>query len=319
MRSTAQALDERLSVVRFETLLHLVVSGNLLIGLVSCGDDSDQAALPSQAAVPEGSAGESFPLPFGLVQLDGTAPIGRPAIYDRDRGTFHDLPIRVRSLRAAYRVSAADAVAVFRDWVRQLDGLALNDVCVRGGAGTGAPKPWLQATNCDYSGGDYADLQLWATTSEPILLVSLDRADDDPPSVPRVQDDAGEIPTPGSVVDESERTAGDQLFSEQGDVVHVPEGTRALMPTIPTFGGTGGSTSVLAAEDGEAAVRAMLDEAMVISNDGEVTGPVIAEVENTRVVQASFAITAGGWTFDIVTVQGLNDAYATVYVVSAAD
>lgn len=307
-------------MVRYGTLSQLAVSAILLLGLVSCGDDRDQAALPSQAAVSEGSAGDSFPLPFGLVQLDGTVPIGRPVVYDHDRGTFNNVPVHVRSLRAAYRVPAADAVAVFRDWVGQLDGLALNDVCVRaGGAGTGAPEPWLQATNCDYSGGDYADLQLWATSSEPILLVSLDRAGDDPPRAPQVRDDAGATPAPGSVVDESERTAGHQLFSEQGDVVHLPEGTRALMPTIPTFGGTGGSTSVLAAEDGEAAVRAMLDEAMAVSDHGEVTGPVIAEVEGTRVVYASFVITAGGWGFDVVTAQGLDDTYATVYVVSGAD
>jgi hypothetical protein len=151
------------------------------------------------------------------------------------------------------------------------------------------------------------------------MLVSLDRAGDDPPRAPEVRDDAGATPAPGSVVDESERTAGHQLFSEQGDVVHLPEGTRALMPTIPTFGGTGGSTSVLAAEDGEAAVRAMLDEAMAVSDHGEVTGPVIAEVEGTRVVYASFVITAGGWGFDVVTAQGLDDTYATVYVVSGAD
>lgn len=91
------------------------------------------------------------------------------------------------------------------------------------------------------------------------------------------------------------------------------------MPTIPTFGGTGGSTSVLAAEDGEAAVQAMLDEAMAISDHGEVTGPAVAEVEGTRVVYASFVITAGGWEFDVVTARGLDDTYATVYVVSGAD
>ena len=62
----------------------------------------------------EGSAGDSFPLPFGLVQLDGTVSIGRPVVYDHDRGTFNDAPVRVRSLRAAYRVPAADAVAFMR-------------------------------------------------------------------------------------------------------------------------------------------------------------------------------------------------------------
>jgi len=47
--------------------------------------------------------------------------------------------------------------------------------------------------------------------------------------------------------------------------------------------------------------------------------PVIAEVDGARVVYASFVITAGGWDFDVVTAQGLDDAYATAYVVSSAD
>jgi hypothetical protein len=168
-------------------------------------------------------------------------------------------------------------------------------------------------------GGDYADLQLWATGSEPILLISIDRTGDDPARAAGIHDDAGDPPSPRSVVDDTERTTGDQLFSEQGDVVHLPEGTRSLMPTIPTFGGTGGSTSVLAAADGETAVRGLLDEAMALNDDGVATGPVVSEVDGTRVVHASFVITAGGWGVDVVTVQGPDDDYATAYVVSTAD
>jgi hypothetical protein len=293
------------------------ISMALITSLVACGDDSGRAALSSTGADSHGLTGEPFPLPFGLVQLDGTAAIGRPVVYDHEPYTFNNVPVRVRSLRAAYRVTADDAVDVFRRWVGQLDGLALGEVCVR--AGTGPAEPWVQASNCDYAGGDYADIQLWATGTEPILLVSLQRTGDDPARAPTVHDDAGNPPAPRSVVDDTERTAGDQLFSEQGDVLHLPEGTRALMPTIPTFGGTGGSTSVLAAEDGEAAVNSLLDEAVAISDYGEVTDPVISEVEGMGVAYASFVITAGGWGFDVVMVTGPDDPYATVYVVSSAD
>lgn len=91
------------------------------------------------------------------------------------------------------------------------------------------------------------------------------------------------------------------------------------MPTLPTFGGTGGSTSVIAAEDADAAVQALLDEAQTVGQDGEVTGPEVTERDGARIISASFVICCGGWDFDVVAVRGPSDPYATLYVTSAAD
>jgi hypothetical protein len=78
-------------------------------------------------------------------------------------------------------------------------------------------------------------------------------------------------------------------------------------------------SSVIAAEDADAAVQALLVEAQAVGEDGAVTGPEVTERDGARIVTASFVITAGGWEFDVVAVQAPGDPYATLYVTSSAD
>jgi hypothetical protein len=305
-----------------------VVSVLCTFGPVACGPDTGERP----AALGEGAAtttvptiAEWFDLPFGLVQLTGTVPIGRPAVFEQVLYYDNGAPVRGTSLRAAYRVTDPDPVGVVRAMVERLDGLTLDEVSVRAAAESGAGpierQPWIQADGYadDPDDRDFVGLQLWVTGELPILLVSVDRASALPPRAPTVSDEAGRPSAPRSVVDDRQRTAGDELFEEQGDEIHLPRGTWSLMPTLPTFGGTGGSTSVIAAEDAEAAVRALLDEARGLNGSGEVTEPKVTETNGTRIIEAGFVITAGGWGFDVVAVRAPQDPYATVYVTSGAD
>lgn len=300
-------------------------------GAVACGTDTGgggRAGNP-EATTPRSSAlAESFELPFGLTQPPGTVAIGRPAVFEHDLYEFRGVPVRARSMRAAYRVTDADPVGVVRTWADQLDGLALDQVSVRAAAESGSGpierQPWIQVEGTtEYTSGragDYVDLELWVTGGDPILLVSIDRVGDLPSGGPMlVLDDAGHPPPPRSVVADRDRIAGDELFEEQGDVMHLPAGTWSLMPTLPTRSGTGGSTSVIAAEEADAAVRALLEEAKSLNSFGDVTEPVVTETNGTRVVEAGFVITAGGWSFEVVAVRAPLDPYATVYVTSGAD
>lgn len=262
-------------------------------------------------------------MPFGLSQLEGTEAIGRPAVYEHDAYSHNGVPVRARSLMAAFRVTGDDPTAVLRDWVAQLDdGLALDEGSVD--ASGGPEDPWIDASlrGEDRNGGpgrDTAGLELWVTGGYPILLVEVDRISDDPPRSPTVEDEAGTPPAPESVVDDTERAEGDVLFTEQGNSIHLPPGTRALMPTIPTFGGTGGSTSVLAADDGVAAVRALIEKATTADDNGDVAGPEVTTTEGAEIVTATFNISAGGWGFDVVSIHAPGDPHATLYVTSYAD
>jgi hypothetical protein len=300
------------------------------LGPVACGTDDPEgpSALdegPPTTTVP--TIAQSFDLPFGLIQPAGIVPIGRPAVFEHELYSYNGVPVRRRLLRAAYRVTDPDPVGVLRAWVERLDGLTLDRLSVRAAAQSGSGpverQPWVQVDGSTDStggvGGDFVDLQLWVTGANQILLVSVDRASDLQPQVPTVSDEAGQPSAPRSIVDDRQRAAGDELFEEQGDVIHLPSGTWSLMPTLPTFGGTGGSTSVMAAEDAEAAVRALLEEAKSLSGFGEVTEPTVTDSNGTRVIEASFVIGAGGWGFDVVAVRGPQDPYATLYVTSAAD
>src|SRR5918995_363336 len=86
-------LGGRMSAMRHVGRSFLVgISVALMTSLVACGDDSGQAAPPSTGAVSDDPTGEPFPLPFGLVQLDGTAAIGRPVVYDHEPYTFNNVP-----------------------------------------------------------------------------------------------------------------------------------------------------------------------------------------------------------------------------------
>lgn len=277
----------------------------------SCGDESGRSSSSVDSAV----------LPFGLEIVAGTELIGRPAVYDEPAFFYNGEPVPARKLQAAFWVTADDPVAVMRAWVGQLDRLALDQVTVQ--RGYDAPAQWMKVTGMttfvpDHPSGDWADLQLWATSRHPVLLVSINKIRGEA-HAPAVNDDAGDPPEPSVEIEELERHDGDPLFTEQGDTVHVPDGSEALMPTLPTFGGTGGSTSVLAATDADDAVGALLDEAQALSEFGEVTGPTQSEVDGVRVVIGSFVIPAGGWGFTVVAVRAPSDSAATVYVTSSAD
>lgn len=52
--------------------------------------------------------------------------------------------------------------------------------------------------------------------------------------------------------------------------MHVPDGTRELIPGLPVARGEGGSYSVLAAGDAGDAVRALLDEGRSLFRENEV-------------------------------------------------
>jgi hypothetical protein len=288
----------------------------VVAGLATCaasalacgGDKNDVAPAPVAAS----------PLPFGLAQVEGTEPIGRPAVYDHALYEQEGVPVEGRSVLAAYRITAEDAPAVLRAWVDRLDGLAVGEVSIYAPGGPGA---WLSAMASGGGDSDWADLQLWATEDGPILFVDIDRVGTEGPAAPAVRDEAGNPPAPEPAdAGRSDRVAGDVLFTEQGDAIHLPAGTRALMPTIPIPQGTGGSASVLAADDGEAAVRALIDEARSLGPPGAyLEGPELTDTDGVTVVRAGFTITAGGWGFDIVSVEAPDDETATVYVTSSAD
>jgi hypothetical protein len=298
-----------------------------MLAPVACGPDPGEgpAAIGEDAATTASTIAETFDLPFGLIQPAGVVPIGRPVVYEQDLYSYNGVPVRGRSLRAAYRVTDPDPVNVVRALVERLDGLTLDEVSVHAAANSGAGpiehQPWIQADGYSEDGGgrDFLGLQLWVTGDLPILLVAVDRASDLPPRTPTVSDESGRPSAPRSIVDDRLRTAGDELFREQGDVVHLPRGTWSLMPTLPTSAGTGGSTSVIAAEDPEAAVRALLDEAKSLDGSGTVTEPKVTDMPGTQIVEAGFVISAGGWGFDVVAVRAPQDPYATLYVTSAAD
>lgn len=262
-------------------------------------------------------AGGPVDLPFGLEHVEGTEPIGRPAVYERVAVIQNGEPVTGLTLRAAYRVTADDPPAVVRAWADQLDGLALERVWVSGEADY-PHSPWMQV---GADGSDWASVDLWATGDGPILLVSATRFGEDPPSAAQVDDDAGSPPAPDPAdIGPSGRTAGDDLFTEQGATLHLPKDTTALMATVPTMGGTGGSTSVLAADDARVALQALLDEAMAASHSGKTDGVETVPAEgDVEVLTADFVIPAGGWGFDVAAVQGPGDEAATLYVTSYAD
>lgn len=290
-----------------------------LATLVGCGSDADQADDGAGAPTSnEASALEGpFPLPFGIEQPDGLEPIGRPLDHIRSGvGVW----IEARTVLAAYRVTAEDPLAALWAWIDQLDDMNLGEGTVTPGS---QPELWAQATAYPDFGPEpsagWVDLQLWATDEDPILLVWLSQPEAEQPRPITFRDEAGDLPHPRSGIEDQPRSDGDALFTEQGQTIHLPPGTRALMPTLPTFAGTGGSTSVLAADDGEAAVQALLDEARSLNERGEVYDHETTEDGGTVITTATFNISAGGWGFDVMAIRGPGDPHATLYVSSYAD
>jgi hypothetical protein len=77
-------------------------------------------------------------------------------------------------------------LSVVRAWVGRIDGLALDGIDVRPAAESGSGpvdyQPWIQVSAVHEGLGeeDFLELQLWVTGTDPILLVSADRASDLP-------------------------------------------------------------------------------------------------------------------------------------------
>lgn len=73
----------------------------LVAASASCGD----RASTSESSV---TKIESVDLPFGLRVVDGTEPIGRPAVIDEPAFFYNGEPVDARKLRAAFWVTAED-------------------------------------------------------------------------------------------------------------------------------------------------------------------------------------------------------------------
>jgi hypothetical protein len=288
-----------------------------VIGLLAVtGCTSDDRGRPEPVSTSQVSE-----LPFGLRQIEGTSAIGRPAVYDAALSEFRGVPVESRRLLAAYHVTDQDPEAVVRAWTDQLRALPFERIDVR--AGDARLGQWFVVTATsafqpDEPPGAFAQLQLWATDGDPVLLVDVNVRPGPPPGSPPPAS-SPEVTRPTTEVDSDLVDEGDVLFIEQGQEIHLPPGTRGLMPALPTPAGTGGSTSVLSASDEDAAVRALLDDANASTDYEDVTGPDVSVLGGLRVVRASFVIPAGGWTFQVVAVRGPDDETATVYVTSAAD
>jgi len=262
-------------------------------------------------------------LPFGLRQVAGTSPVGRPAVYDDMPFYYGDQPARARTLRATYRVTGDDPTRAFEAWVDQLSSLHLGRLFVSTSTDGGEAGRWMGAYGSGSSGlgpsADSAELELWATDAEPLLLVTIRRfSEEGPPTEVRRDTESPSLRRAPSRV--PPRWSGAVLFEEQGDAIRLPARSSALMPTVPVSGGTGGSWSIFAAPDGGDALQALLDQASAASPDGEITVPLTTDVvDAARIHRTSFVISAGGWGFDAVAIEAPGDRSATVYVQSYAD
>lgn len=263
-------------------------------------------------------------------------------------------------VRALYEVDSADAEAAYRAWMDQISSITggvtattvisvhetekwVETTFATVEEGSGLLLSQLSST-------DGATLRLWAADPRPILEVDLELSAhlEDPATRPlepvagaeQIADTQAAIddlsydsgPTvhvgadftwpspPEKSLPADAREEDDVLFAEQGDSMHLPSGARTLSPTLPISAGTGGSFTVIAADDGPGAVRALLDEAEGHAGNPEaVDGPTASEVDGITLVRGYFNIDAGGWGFEVVSVQGPEDETATLYVRSWAD
>lgn len=292
----------------------------VLVSGAACG--SDDGRLRSADVVEEEPA-VVHPLPFGLEQVEGTEPIARPLVFEHVPVFYDEQPVPADALRIAYRVTSDDPGAVLRRWADQLVSLELGDVRILA-MDSPSHGPWASArTYADWDragpGPGYGQVELWATQADPILLVTVDRHLGVEPVASAIVEVATLPPPPTLRVAAKPPAPGDELFVEQTNPIHLPASARALMPTIPTDGGTGGSTSLLMAADEEAVVAEMLAEAVTYSDFHDVQGPEVEEQDGWRVTTGSFVIPAGGWAFRVVAARGPDDAEAVLWVQSWAD
>ena len=235
------------------------------------------------------------------------------------------------SLLAAYWVD--DPESAYADWVEQLRRFECADSTVRTTSGAGTSGEWAAvATRCTPNsglGGRYVGVQLWNTEPSPLILLESGSHGDTPP--PQLLDAARDVRVidppdwnspPPKVDSPSHRQGGTVLFEEQGSTIHVPEGAVSLTPTLPTSGGTGGSFTVLAATDAEAAIRAMQDEATAtIPKDHRGAALVVTPPETTGngSIAANWVLEAGGWGFSALATKVPDERDWLIYVSSDAD
>lgn len=257
-------------------------------------------------------------LPFGLASVDGTRALGRPDVYEDTAGTYQGVPVRGRRVQAVYEVTdGQDPVEAFRRWVAQLAVLPLDTLT----ADDGPLGQWLSATggsaNAPGEPGARARLDLWATAGGAVITVDVfvqpgvapDRpAVPDVPDAPRPTPDAnGPAPTPGDV-----------LFVEKSDRVLVPDGARALIGTLPRPGGEGGSYSLMAADDAQETVDAILRQSTGLTGMTPDVRQRTVTVEDGVTVRRLYVSFGSAWQFDLTAVQGADDDEATVYLSTAS-
>lgn len=253
-------------------------------------------------------------LPFGLQQIDGTEAIGTPAVIEEESYEYQGKQIRIRSVRAAFRVTSDDPGDVFRRWVEQLDVLAITQVDVT--AGRAAGEPWLSGLGFapfeeDGPPPDSATLKLWATDDDPLLFVEVTHAGREDDSDLRIGGARGRLPSPPPLK-ANKPSEGEALFQFGDDDLRVPDGASGLTPLLPDA--TGGGVVVLAADDMDAAVEALLEEAQKNEPDGELSPAVEDQADGVRTVSADYLVLGDRDALRIVGVESADDGEATLYV-----
>lgn len=295
-------------------VLRAVAAFAVGVTLVSCGDGGEGL---SDGVVVDAA---EYAWPFGIDAPGGAEPVGRPAVYVPDAPDLADAAGPGEVLDAVLRITADDPGDVFHEWVDALSAAGITDVSVQSWEEAGE-QPWLSASGTGATDGlrVSARVELWLADETPVLIVSVRRTPGPPYESPLSAAFDGTPPRP-EPVDGETLVGGDVLFTEQGNTVLVPDGARSPLPALPTRSGSGGSTSVLLADDGAAAVESLLSQAEATTNGYyEVFGPEHQDYGDTTVVTVRFVITAGGWGFEAVSVRGPDDTAATVYVRSGAD
>lgn len=264
-----------------------------------------------------GCSGDDPPevsLPFGLEQIAGTEAIGTPAVVEEESYEYQGEEIRIRSVRAAFRVTSDDPGNVFRRWVEQLDVLAIAQVDVT--AGVAADDPWLSGVGFapfeeDGPPPDSATLKLWATDDDPLLFVDITHAGREDDSDLRIAGARGRLPSPPPLKADKP-SEGDVLFRFGNDDLHIPDGASGLTPLLPDA--TGGGVVVLATGDMDGAVEALLEEAQKTEPDGELSPVVEDQADGVRTVSADYVVVGGRDVLRIVGVESPDEGEATLYV-----
>ena len=249
------------------------------------------------------------PLPHELEQVEGTVAVGRPLVPEEGVG-----------LRAVYRVTGDDPIAVFRAWLEQAAELTREPVQV---------MPWTcdldEAPPARWCGATHgAEVELWMTERDPLLLVRASRPTQEPARGRLEQDASGPAGVIGDLepgrapVDELPwvlPTEGEVLVEEQGSELRLPPGTTALTPRV----GDGLRSVVLfAAVDADAALADLARQARRFEGGPELTGPERSVGDGVTYHRLRVHVPAGGPSFTIAAMRAPGDPVATVYVDSAS-